>query len=417
MKILWITNIIFPEAEQKLTGHGELKSSGGWMLGAAEILQSNYPVDLYIATVSHYTNELKIIKGKKMTHYILPYGKGNLVYNQEYEPYWKYIQNEIQPDIVHIHGTEFTHGLAYIKACGNNKVVVSIQGLKHEYAKHYCAGMTNLEIYQHMTIRDLIKGNILSDKRKFIKSGECELELIRSINNIIGRTSWDRAHAFAINPNIHYYFCNETLRNEFYNTPKWEYSKCRKHSIFLSQAGYPIKGLHQVLKAMPLIIREYPNTQIRIAGYNITSFDSFSAKIRLSGYGRYIRKLIQQFNLIDHVTFIGNINATQMKEEYLNANVFICPSAIENSPNSLGEAQILGTPCIASYVGGVSDMMLGNEENLYRFEEIEMLAEKVCNIFANEAKQINMIETASCRHNQKINSEQLYNIYQSINKI
>lgn len=65
-----------------------------------------------------------------------------------------------------------------------------------------------------------------------------------------------------------------------------------------------------------------------------------------------------------------------MKQEYLNANVFICPSSLENSPNSLGEAQILGTPCLASYVGGIPDMMFGNEGYLYRFEEIEMLAER-----------------------------------------
>lgn len=38
MKILWITNILFPEARVLLTGRGELKSSGGWMLGAAEAL-------------------------------------------------------------------------------------------------------------------------------------------------------------------------------------------------------------------------------------------------------------------------------------------------------------------------------------------------------------------------------------------
>ena len=35
MKILWITNILFPEAEQLLNGAGELKATGGWMLGAA----------------------------------------------------------------------------------------------------------------------------------------------------------------------------------------------------------------------------------------------------------------------------------------------------------------------------------------------------------------------------------------------
>lgn len=42
----------------------------------------------------------------------------------------------------------------------------------------------------------------------------------------------------------------------------------------------------------------------------------------------------------------------------LNANMFLLPSAIENSPNALGEAQMLGVPCVSSRVGGVEDMIL-----------------------------------------------------------
>ena len=119
MKIFWITNILFPEAEQLLISSVELKASGGWMLGAAEALQKYYNVELHIATVANIVDELKIVKGKNITYYVLPYGKGNLTYNSDYEPYWKRIQSMLQPDVVHIHGTEYTHGLAYIKACGS----------------------------------------------------------------------------------------------------------------------------------------------------------------------------------------------------------------------------------------------------------------------------------------------------------
>ena len=38
MKVLWIANILFPEAHAILSGNGELKSSGGWMVAAAEEL-------------------------------------------------------------------------------------------------------------------------------------------------------------------------------------------------------------------------------------------------------------------------------------------------------------------------------------------------------------------------------------------
>ena len=52
----------------------------------------------------------------------------------------------------------------------------------------------------------------------------------------------------------------------------------------------------------------------------------------------------------------------------------------------MGEAQLLGVPVIASYVGGVPDMVTHGETGLlYRFEEVEMLAEGIRNLFMNMA--------------------------------
>lgn len=414
MKILWITNILFPEVVQLLTGKGDLRSSGGWMLGAADALLQKKNCRLFVATVSSLVSSLTIIQGKEIKYYILPLGKGNTHINLDYVSYWKQVQQEVQPDVVHIHGTEFSHGHAYMIACGNSNVVLSIQGLLHAIAPYYCAGISKKDILCNRTFRDLIKGSILHDQKSFNKRGKYEKDMIRKVNHIIGRTSWDRARTWAINPNATYHFCNETLRSEFYDGSVWNYNKCLKHSIFLSQAGYPLKGLHQVLKAMPFILSNYPKTIIRIAGNDITKFDSFSQKIRLSGYGLYIKHLIKKYHLEGKVTFTGSLNGVEMKQEYLNCNVFICPSAIENSPNSLGEAQILGVPCIASYVGGIPDMMRGNEENLFRFEEVEMLAEKVCRIFANQEQQIDMKQEAKNRHDATYNTDRLYAVYNNI---
>ena len=238
--------------------------------------------------------------------------------------------------------------------------------------------------------------------------------MLKNVDHVMGRTTWDRAKIWAINPEAKYHFCNETLRSEFYDGSIWAYENCLSHSIFVSQASYPIKGLHQILKALPLILRHYPDTMLRVAGPNLIETTSLSQQIKLSGYGKYLKRLVNKYNLTEHITFLGPLNADQMKDEYLQCNVFISPSSIENSPNSLGEAQILGVPCISSYVGGAMDMMEGNDENLYRFEEIEMLAFKVCRIFDNKDKQINMSERARKRHDPKQNDERLFSIYKRI---
>lgn len=413
MKILWITNILFPEAEQLLTGSGELKASGGWILGAANALQQCKDVKLIVASVSPKVETLTKLEGKQITYFVLPTGKGNLRYNDEYCAYWVQVKDAIKPDVVHIHGTEYSHGLAYMKACGSENVVISIQGLTSAYYYYYY-GMTKKDIYMNLTFRDIIRGSILKGQKQFKQRAAYEIEMIKNAKHIIGRTSWDRARTWAINPCAEYHFCNETLRPEFYDGSKWNYNKCNKHTIFLSQAGYPIKGLHQVLKAMPIILRHYPDASIRVAGGDITKCSTLSEKLRLSGYGRYIKRLIKKNALDGKVTFTGNLNGAQMKQEYLNANVFVCPSTIENSPNSLGEAQILGTPCVASYVGGVMDMMKGDEEHLYRFEEVEMLAAKVCWVFADAEKHVDMRAVALRRHDGNSNSDNLLLIYKNI---
>lgn len=414
MKVLWITNIIFPEASEKLFGETEFKSSGGWMLGAANALLNSSGVKLCVATVSPMVKKLKKIQGDRILYYVIPLGKGNLKENIEYQDYWKQINLEFTPDVVHIHGTEYSHGYAFMKACGVDNVVISIQGLKSTSHHYYYYGISKLEIYRNITLRDILRGSMIKDQQAFEKSSNYEIQMIQMTNHVIGRTSWDKAKTWAINPEAEYHFCNETLRDEFYDGSFWEYKKCTPYSIFLSQAGYPIKGLHQLLKAMPLILRHYPDTTIRIAGYDITKCNTLQDFVHFTGYGKYICRIIRKFHLNGKIAFVGSLNAEEMKREYLNCNVFVCPSSIENSPNSLGEAQILGVPCVASYVGGVPDMMAGNEENLYRFDDVEMLAHKVIRVFNDGYRQTDMRNFAIKRHDRISNAQELLSIYNKI---
>ena len=411
MKVLWITNILFPEAEEKLSGKKDLRGSGGWMLASANMLTKQADMQLFVATVSSMVSKLEVIKGQRIIYCVLPFGKKTIKYKQEYEPYWRLISEQIQPDIVHIHGTELVHGLAYIRACGNSRVVISVQGLKSGIAPYYCAGLSMREIYGNLTFHDVIRGSIYGEQRAFRKSGELEKEMLCSVKHIIGRTSWDKAHVCAINPRANYYLCNETLRSEFYDGSTWSYDKCVPYSIFLSQAGYPLKGLHQVLKAMPLILRCYPNTTIRIAGVNITRNSGLGGILHFTGYGKIVKRLIKKYNLESRVFFLGPLNAEQMKTEYLRCNVFVCPSSIENSPNSLGEALLLGVPCCASYVGGIPDYMKSNEQYMYRFEEISMLARCVCKLFEIKDSHHNVSEDVLKKFDPETNNAQLISIY------
>lgn len=418
MKILWITNILFPEAGKKIIPDADLRSSGGWMLAAAEkMLLSDKNVKLYVATVSSLVHELQKIEGESITYYVIPFGKGNTHINKEYDKYWRTIYNEVFPDITHIHGTEFSHGYSYLKTCGNKNVLISIQGLTSICCRYYNSGIDALTIAKNITLVDLYSRSTLFQQQKNMNlRGKYELLMLNEVSHVIGRTSWDKAHVWAINPNVTYHFCNETLRKEFYNGC-WKYDVCKKHSIFISQSSIPIKGLYQLLEAMPLILRHYPDTQIRIGGWNPTASNNWGQKIRLSGFGKILKRYIKTHKLESCINFVGNMNAEEMKNEFLNANVFVMPSSIENSPNSLGEAQLLGVPCVVSYVGGVQDMVPSPEcGTLYRFDEIEMLAYAICDTFEKSKCFDNTVmrKVARKRHDAETNAKTLLNIYKTL---
>lgn len=417
MKILWVVNTIFPDAAKHLGL--EQTVYGGWMYGLAADLAKVVSIKLGVATV-YSGSSIKSFSINGIQYYLIPREAKGLWRKSSKVTHWNTVVNEFTPDIVHIHGTEYGHGMDLINSCPNLKFIVSLQGLVSVYHRYYLAGMSTGDVLRNITFRDIVRwDNLFLAKQRFYKRGLVETEYLRRANAVIGRTDWDRIHANAINPSIKYHFCNESLRDEFYSGESWSLEKCRRYSIFLSQASYPIKGLHQVLKAVALLKNEYPEILVNVTGYDITRSASLKDRVKRGGYGRYIGKLIRDLGLEKHVVFLGQLPANEMKREYLQAHTFICPSSIENSPNSLGEAQILGVPCISSYCGGIPSMVKdGVSAVLYSFDEYEMLASHIKKIFASPLISSKLSSNgsieASSRHDRKRNLDTLKTIYEEV---
>ena len=418
MKILWVVNTVFPAAANHLGLQPPVV--GGWMYGLASDLAKSDDISLAVATV-YSGKEVKSFEINGIRYYLIP-RQAQPSQTDELAQDWRSVIADFAPDLVHIHGTEYGHGMVLMNACPDLKYVVSIQGLVSVYHRYYLAGMSTWDVLRNITFRDIVRRNTLFHaQHDFYKRGLVEKEYIRRANAVIGRTDWDRAHAQAINPKVDYHFCNESLRDEFYTGEKWSLENCRRHSIFLSQAGYPIKGLHQVLKAVALLKDDYPDILIEVAGHDITNSATLKDRLKRGGYGRYIGSLIKRYGLEKHVKFLGPLQAEDMKKAYLRAHIFICPSSIENSPNSLGEAQMLGVPSIASYCGGVPSMVKdGKSALLYRFEEHEMLAVIMSKLFMSDKAMNNLSQScqkeAESRHCREVNLDVLKNTYKELCK-
>ena len=416
MRVLWLTYIVFPEVN-KFIGVNNNSKSGGWLFSSANELSLNKSIELFVASPSYSVNDLQRFEGERITYYLYPYGKGVDQYNVDYGRYYRQIISEISPDIVHIHGFESTIPISYFNSCGNRNVVVSIQGLVSGITKYYNYGLSAFDIVKSITIRDLFRCNTLfHQKKNFSKKAKLEVEAIKRSSHVIGRTNWDKSHILSINPSVEYHFCNETLRPEFYLSD-WKYENCSKHTVFVTQASYPLKGLHILLKAIPLLLNKYPDIQIRVAGSNRVMSPSIRDRLRMTGFENYLRKEIKRLHIEHNVVFLGALDVNEIIQEYLSANVFVCPSSIENSSNSLCEAQVLGVPCIASFVGGSPDLIKNSEMGyLYRFEEVEMLSYYIDRVF-EESPYFNnstMKSVARARHSPENNRKATLAIYSKI---
>ena len=414
MRVLWITNVPIPLVAQD--ANLSITPYGGWLVQLADRIRETDEISLSMLFAQNEKKDEVTGRIDGIDYY--GFYKGRFAENKEkrYKEFENFILSS-QPDVIHIFGTEKEHSYIALQVCKDlgleNRVVTSIQGMVSVYAHHYYADIP-LWVRYGYTIRDVIRGNSMQSKKQFEREGRREEYVLKHVQNVIGRTDWDEACTTRLNPKVHYYKNNETLRKSFYQN-QWNYDSCKPHSIFCSQSTYPIKGIHYVLEALPEIIEAYPDTMLYISGENLRKKPAYL----LSLYQKYLLRTIKKSGLENHVVFLGPLHEKEMVKAYLGANVFVCPSSIENSPNSLGEAMLLGMPVVSSDVGGVKNMLVHDVEGyVYQHDAPYMMAYYIKKIFANTSDILEMTKRAQVHarktHDPDKNASDLILIYREI---
>lgn len=425
MRILWLCNIVPPAVAKQLDIDTTVKE--GWITGTLTRLANKNEKDISLG-ICMPRNDIQNSFQKKTVNIdslsvdcYLFREKTNAPweYDNGLEEIFKEILADFNPDVVHSFGTEYPHTLACAKALNNpDKLLISMQGVMVDYANDYCKGIPE-KIIKSNSFRDFIKkDNIDKQHSKFELRAKMEIEAIKLAGNIAGRTQFDKNAVYRVNKNIRYYHLFETLRPDFYEG-QWDSNRLDDHILFVSQCDYPIKGFHVLLEALPHIISEYPDTKIYIAGNGITGYDTLKQKLKIGTYGRYCRRLMKKYNLLDKISILGMLDAQAMKKYYMNSSVYVCPSILENSPNSMGEAMLIGIPVVASRSGGVPSMVEDEKEALL-FEQADSisLAKQVNRLFKDADLAQSISEAAKARgmvnHNPDINYSRLLEIYEDI---
>ena len=422
MKVLWSINVPIKEAADML-GIGGVPTVS-WLDYLSEELSKE--CDFTICFPSNQVCKLTIIQGIKTTYYVIPRkSKNGYQYEDELTNIYQEVIKECKPDVIQQWGTEFPNAWNLVQACEKERMldhtVIHIQGLISICSKedHFYASLPE-KVVRTRSLKEYITGNNIKGLRKKMEHrGKYEILALQKIKHVIGRTDFDRAVLDQINPTIQYHYNGEILRKPFYEN-EWDYDACENHRIFMSQGGIPYKGMHYALWALAEVIKQYPDAKLYVTGRKLSLDTTWKERVRYSSYELYLAKEIRHLKLDKHVVFLGSLNADQMCEQYLKANVFILPSAIDNSPNSLGEAMILGTPVVAADVGGVKNLCRRNMEGfLYQHDADYMLAGYILHVFGMTKEELDNMKIASRQHaamtfNPIANKTELLRIYETI---
>lgn len=418
LNVLWLCNVALPRIAEDMGKPPTFL--GGWLEGMANAMKGK--VDL---TVVFPIDAPEGVSGSVdgMSYIGVPRRSDRYSYDKRTEAAFQDVLSSRRPDIVHIHGTEWPHCLAMVNAAVTagciEHTVVSIQGLASIIHRHYMGHLPYREC-SRFTLKDLVRKNSLArQQQRFAAAGRYEVEALQRVKHVIGRTTWDRACTHQINPDINYHFCNESLREVFYQH-EWKLDDCEKHTILTSQSYYPLKGFHLLLEALALVVKSFPDARLVVAGQSSSTKGS-RVKKRLWSYHypKYIDELADRLGIADRITYTGPLAASAMCDAYLRSHVFVMPSSIENSTNSLAEAMLLGVPCVASYVGGIPDMLEhGKEGLLFQSDAPYMMAHYICGVFGSDDLALrlsaNARQRALVRHDRKVNADTLYSIYASV---
>lgn len=357
MRVLWVSmNASLYDSALKRDSYG----GNGWISSLQEYIKK-YSNNVDLAVTFLYPNHRKKVKIDNVTYYPIKErtynGLAKLFYywkgykEEKYQQYIPDLQNVIsdfKPDIIHVWGVENLLG----SACTLKEVpvVAHLQGFLSLYIyTYYPYGMNSFTFkWKRFSIREWFFNNgfIFNEHRMRLRTIS-EKQNLKSISNVMGRTNWDKKIALYNNPKVNYYHINEVLRAEYYNSPKWRKSRTNKFIIFSTISETPYKGFDLILKTASCLIEYgFGNFEWHVAGVypssNYTKIFESHCKIKS-----------EQVN----IKLLGALPPTLLIHECLNSDLYIHPSYIDNSPNSLCEAQFLGLPIIATNVGGVSSLV------------------------------------------------------------
>lgn len=352
MKILWFTNTPCG-ASQKMNPNSQI---GGWLASLEKCLTGYDDIDLHICFLSEGSHPTFSI-GRTTYHPVRRTRTkevllSRLAMHPKLDPVESYadVIDRVKPDLIHVHGTEEDFGL--VQSVTKIPVVVSIQGILSSIQLKYFSGipavrfLINENFVSHCKLK-----SVLSNFLIFKKNASRERKILSMSRHVIGRTDFDRRSMAVLAPYARYYRGDEILRPDFYQQvwSRPEFSSPLR--IVTVSSGSPYKGFETVLQVSQ-ILQEHTDIEFM---WNV---------IGLSESDTIVKVAHQRHGCQAQVHFSGVRSSAELQRMLLESDIYCQVSHIENSPNSLCEAMLLGMPIVANFAGGTDSLLSSGQEGV-----------------------------------------------------
>jgi len=259
-------------------------------------------------------------------------------------------------------------------------------------------------------IKAVLRGMIRHDPPKEDDIDRCktaELRVMRSNRFFFGRTEWDRNIVRYYSPGARYFHIPEIVKPGIYDAAgQWRYHFKDRLRLFSLSSADDRKGNEIILYTAEIL----------------KNFLGLEVEWRVAGHSEFFPYFEQRTGIRHedvNITLIGMIGSGEIIEELKNADFFVHPSIMDNSPHAVCEAQLVGCPVLASNVGGIPDLVKDGETGfLYPYNEPHTLAFLIANLL-HEKQMLSEISgkevlTARTRHDPERIAGLMLQAYETI---
>jgi glycosyltransferase involved in cell wall biosynthesis len=276
---------------------------------------------------------------------------------------------EINPDIVHVHGTYYPFSMIVLllKKLTPFPVIYTVHASIHQEIKYTSSVPNRYFIYLRLL-------PLFYYKKKSLKVADRIIAVSDPIKAIIHDYA-DRNTSIQVIPNgIN--IADFDISN---------FSDTLKHpSILFIGRLVKVKGCEVLIKAIPILKEYYPDIHLYIAGEGDQKDALYS--------------VVSELNVMENVTFLGQIVGDEKINTLKSADLCVFPSKYDAFPFSILEAMACGKAVIASNVGGFPYIVVNGENGLlFESTNIEDLAQKVVYLLRDEHLRLNMGEQGKLR--------------------